>query len=105
MSELRDNISEIDIEKLNQAYLNRTNIDDLNGSVFFFNEKLTNKIQFFFFKGFHLNHEPFTFCSISNLLNDMKFIENLKNELSKVKYEEKNNDLYKFKQVNGFFNT
>ena len=36
MSELRDNISEIDIEKLNQAYLNRTNIDDLNGSVFFF---------------------------------------------------------------------
>jgi hypothetical protein len=55
--------------------------------------------HFFNDLGIHLNHEPFTHCSISNLINNQEFIDNLRNELNKIKYKEKNNDLYKFHQV------
>ena len=35
MSELRDNLINNEIEKLNNAYLNKINIDDLNGNLNF----------------------------------------------------------------------
>lgn len=44
--------------------------------------------------------EPFTHGVIRNLVTDLSFIDDLKNDIkSKLKYLEKNNDLYKFHQT------
>lgn len=68
------------IEKLQQSYLKKSKIDDLNG--------------------ISISHEPFTHCVIQNLVSDPKFVNELSSEiLSKLKYQKKNNDLYQFNQV------
>lgn len=51
--------------------------------------------------GIQLFHEPYTHCVLSNVVTDSSFITELRNECkTKLKYIEKNNDLYKFHQVN-----
>ena len=69
------------IEKLHNAYLTKEIVcDDLNGVSLF--------------------HEPFTHCILSDFLSDKTFENNLYKEIkSKLKFAQKNNDLYKFKQV------
>lgn len=49
-----------------------------------------------------LNHEPFSYCVIDDFLLDRnvdQFCKQLTNELRNMKYNQKNNDLYKFQQV------
>ena len=49
-----------------------------------------------------LAHEPFSYCIIDQFLHDKntdQFCRQLTNELSNVKLNQKNNDLYKFQQV------
>lgn len=51
-------------------------------------------------QGVTLNHEPFTHCIVSDLVADENFINELNKEVkSKLKFAQKNNDLYKFHQV------
>jgi hypothetical protein len=55
-------------------------------------------------KGVSLFHEPFTHCVINDLVSDTGFVNDLNNQiLEKLKYREKNNDLYKFHQVIVYF--
>jgi hypothetical protein len=50
--------------------------------------------------GINLYHEPFTHCVIDNLIDNNDFINEMKKDIkSKLKYFQKNNDLYKFHQV------
>lgn len=49
-----------------------------------------------------LEHEPFSYCIIDDFLvekNLDQFCSQLINELSNIKLNQKNNDLYKFQQV------
>ena len=49
-----------------------------------------------------LEHEPFSYCIIDDFLIDRnidQFCSQLNNELSNIKMNQKNNDLYKFQQV------
>ncbi|CAF0908772.1 unnamed protein product [Brachionus calyciflorus] len=51
-------------------------------------------------KGVSLFHEPFTHCVINDLVSDSNFVNDLNAEIvAKLKYHEKNNDLYKFHQT------
>ena len=50
----------------------------------------------------NLQHEPFSYCVIDDFLVDQnldQFSGQLINELKNIKYNQKNNDLYKFQQV------
>ncbi|XP_041047994.1 prolyl 3-hydroxylase OGFOD1 isoform X4 [Carcharodon carcharias] len=49
-------------------------------------------------KGLLVGIQPFTHCVISNFIQSQTFLEGLKNELLKLNFHEKSNDLYKFKQ-------
>ena len=50
--------------------------------------------------GVGLYQEPFTHCVFSDFLADETFANDLYKEVkSKLKFAQKNNDLYKFKQV------
>ncbi len=44
--------------------------------------------------------DPFTCCALPNFIKDEHFLEGLKDELLDQIFIEKNNDLYKFQQVN-----
>ena len=69
------------IEQLNDCYKNKKPFTSQN-------------------KGIELYHEPFTHCIISDLLVKEDFVNDLKKEMmSKLKYAQKNNDLYKFHQT------
>ncbi|XP_037552052.1 prolyl 3-hydroxylase OGFOD1 [Nematolebias whitei] len=45
-----------------------------------------------------LNCYPFPHCTIKNFIRSETFVENLQGELLKLNFNEKSNDLYKFKQ-------
>ncbi|GCB80776.1 hypothetical protein scyTo_0022933, partial [Scyliorhinus torazame] len=49
-------------------------------------------------KGLLVDIQPFTHCVISNFIQSQTFLEGLQNELLKLNFHEKSNDLYKFKQ-------
>ena len=52
-------------------------------------------------EGISLHHEPFAHCCIADLVSDENFVDALEAEMkTKLKYAAKNNDLYKFSQVN-----
>ena len=69
------------IEKLHNAYLTKETVTNLNGISLF--------------------HEPFTHCVLNDFLTNKTFENDLYKEVkSKLKFAQKNNDLYKFKQVN-----
>ena len=50
--------------------------------------------------GIEIFQDPFCHCIIPNLIEDADFIEHLQDEVMDLTYVEKNNDLYKFHQVN-----
>lgn len=55
-----------------------------------------------FFEVIRLEHEPFSYCIIDDFIlekNLDQFCSQLSNELSNIKLNQKNNDLYKFQQV------
>lgn len=69
------------VQVLQDSYIKKTKIDNLNG--------------------ISVSHDPFTHCVIQNLITDSSFVDQLSSEiLSKLKYRKKNNDLYQFHQVN-----
>ena len=71
------------IDPLRTAYANKQTIENLNGVSLF--------------------HEPFTHCILSDFLTDKAYENQLYKEVrSKFKFAQKNNDLYKFKQVSRF---
>jgi hypothetical protein len=43
--------------------------------------------------------KPFLHCVLSHLVQNKEFIENLQDEILDLSFVEKNNDLYKFHQV------
>lgn len=45
-------------------------------------------------------NQPFQYCVLPNFVKDEQFLEGLKDELLDQIFTEKNNDLYKFQQVN-----
>ena len=54
----------------------------------------------------HIFHEPFTHCVINDLITDANFVNELTIDAkSKLKFNKKNNDLYKFQQVRRHFNS
>lgn len=83
MSESDNLIREFDqtvTDQLLDAYVNKKQIDNL--------------------KRVHIFHEPFTHCYINDLVTDTKFVDELEKEIkAKLKYQKKNNDLYKFHQT------
>lgn len=57
---------------------------------------------FFFFVcagDLELECHPFPHCTIRNFLSCETFVESLQRELLGLNFDEKSNDLYKFKQV------
>ena len=71
------------IDQLRTAYINKETIENSNGVSLF--------------------HEPFTHCVLSDFLTDKVYANELYKEVkSKLKFAQKNNDLYKFKQVKIF---
>ncbi|XP_006000793.1 prolyl 3-hydroxylase OGFOD1 isoform X2 [Latimeria chalumnae] len=48
--------------------------------------------------GLELDSKPFPHCVIPNFLEDNGFLEELRDELLKLNFHQKSNDLYKFKQ-------
>ena len=53
-----------------------------------------------------LEHEPFSYCVIDDFILDKNFDQycnQLTNELKNIKMNQKNNDLYKFQQVQMIF--
>jgi Rps23 Pro-64 3,4-dihydroxylase Tpa1-like proline 4-hydroxylase len=85
LSELLRKFDNTLIDQFNDAYLNKKNLD-LNGIT--------------------LTHEPFTHCVISDLVDDKQFVQELVKEMkSKLKFIQKNNDLYKFKQTSDLAST
>lgn len=72
------------------------NTDVISSARASFDSKLKSCIE----DGIQLFHEPYTHCVLSDVVTDLGFITELKNECkTKLKYIEKNNDLYKFHQV------
>ena len=58
--------------------------------------------MYFVGANFELHVDPFKVCVLSNFVDcklENEFLENVKNELVGLDFNEKNNDLYKFKQV------
>ena len=69
------------IKRFQEAYTNRLSIEE---------------------EGLCLKHEPFSYCIIDDFLLDQnldQFCNQLSNELRNIKFNQKNNDLYKFQQV------
>ena len=63
-------------------------------------ESYKTKVDLANIKGVSLYHEPFTHCVINDLVSDSDFVNDLNAEIiEKLKYRQKNNDLYKFHQV------
>jgi hypothetical protein len=48
--------------------------------------------------------KPFTCVTLPNFISDEKYFKELKQELLKLNFNEKSNDLYKFKQVFSNYN-
>ena len=68
------------VDKLRNAFLNKETVQNLSGV--------------------NLFHEPFTHCVFTDFVEDKTFENDLYKEVkSKLKFVQKNNDLYKFKQV------
>jgi len=53
--------------------------------------------------GLELLSTPFRCCQMQNFIEDERFLDGLRNELSDLICYEKNNDLYKFHQVNCYW--
>lgn len=49
--------------------------------------------------GVRLDCEPFPHCAIRNFIQSESFVENLRDELLRLRFHSKSNDLYKFQQV------
>ena len=47
-----------------------------------------------------IHTKPFKCCFIPNFISDEEFLKSLEQDLLKLKFFEKSNDLYKFHQVN-----
>jgi hypothetical protein len=89
-------------QRFQDAYTNQLPIDE---------KGLYTKIKFdfllkSFLQGVRLEHEPFSYCIIDDFVADRnidQFCTQLINELSNIKLNQKNNDLYKFQQVKYYF--
>lgn len=49
--------------------------------------------------GVQLDCEPFPHCRIGNFVQNESFVENLRDEILRLNFHSKSNDLYKFQQV------
>lgn len=103
MSDLLRNFDQLVIDQLNESYTKHKEIDQIKGDyLFFLFQNFWTELTKFYV-GVSIFHEPFTHCVIRDLITNNDFINDLRKELqTKLKYKQKNNDLYKFHQVNSF---